>query len=1291
MRERIIAAPGRREDREDRDAEDLDLPPRRIAAGKATAADAREHPDLATQVRPGKLAHADADEHAMSPDQALRYADWMLSGARVHRRAELDAGGDADGGLAAAFSFLEDSRGGRSLPDALVAQLSAELGADLSRVRIHTDGRAAEAAAALHARAFTIGEDIYFAASAYDPDSEAGVRLIAHEAAHVAQTQRGTAGSSRRVSRPDDAHEREAEAFAQRFRRRAAAADPRDPATVVEQVRREGTRTGLPFLRELEEHFETSFDFVELYTGEAARVACQALSASAFAIHNIVAIADPSPRRDQLLHELTHVMQMGRRSAPRAFAPGSLGISDPHGAAETEAARGTGHRAAASPAHVHRDPAGTGSTGTGGTGTGTTGGASDTSSEAIKKRFAWFAAGKPSPARLVTYPRKDPEAAATGGTEEEVYRFATKSGTPYKSASEDTFSRENYLAAFRTGNPPADLKRADATIGPDLAAIANNAADAQSFRLSRVSPRVYVFTGDGTWEHDIKDNASAERKAATPAEQFKVYFAAYEKLKAKGRVNPFTLDQLTEKNCTYTTEQATEYRHQLTDSVAAAYVGLGDKSWDSFYEEVMQGRVFPATHNRIQGNIFEKIVHDTVGAELKGEQPIFRKKGVLTKDPRLGDDAKFVAGGAIVIDAKAVEGTVDADQAADYEKITDPKRNIRGYFKGQDAETAGKQYKAVGYAIPGGDRPADPTKPNGPTRADRVQTQLEKIFPDKNRFYVSPNPSGMRKWLLSFNPSIALQSTDQTKTSYTFTNPPSLLPGVSVKSATINVSEPGGADIQGGTVTMGIDMAGAFTADDVTKQIPPGGQVENKFGNFKSKLDKLLGPFTADAKLTDDGVQAEISLQPGAAKLPGFTVDAAKLTARLTGDAALTVDGEVGITHKSGKISGKVKVGWASGEWSFEGKATLAAGLVEGLSEVELGVKYENGETTIFCTEASYTRKLGAVTLTGTVNDLEYNIKKESFSGTANIEADLGMFGKARASGTVENNKLKNAELAVRLARAQVPGQERQADLHGHGRRHGHVPGRQALGEHPRHREPQRPGAEEARRRGRPRARGRRPRQRRRQLRRHDQDDVAAHVRQALRGPVAVVHDRRRRRGHRRLRDQDQGHQVPRERRARLPDRQGRLQGRQGRRPRRARQGRRQDVGLARRRLRGGRGAQDHRQAQRQDQGGDDRDGRADLQHREERDRRQAQRRRDQAVRLQQDAEPLQVLEADPAGLVLQHHRHLPRSRARPRLRVQHEARAQAHDHARRAVVRDLGVRQDLRRDRAARPAPRAR
>lgn len=70
-------------------------------------------------------------------------------------------------------------------------RFSQRLGMDLSGVRVHTDERAATAAATLDASAFTLGSHIAFATGTYAPHTAAGRDLLAHELAHVAQQSRG--------------------------------------------------------------------------------------------------------------------------------------------------------------------------------------------------------------------------------------------------------------------------------------------------------------------------------------------------------------------------------------------------------------------------------------------------------------------------------------------------------------------------------------------------------------------------------------------------------------------------------------------------------------------------------------------------------------------------------------------------------------------------------------------------------------------------------------------------------------------------------------------------------------------------------------------------------------------------------------------------------------------------------------------------------------------------------------------------------------------------------------------
>lgn len=62
-----------------------------------------------------------------------------------------------------------------------------QAGVDLSRVRVHTGSKAAEAAWSVGSRAFTVGHDLVFNAGEYQPQSPGGRRLLAHELSHVVQ------------------------------------------------------------------------------------------------------------------------------------------------------------------------------------------------------------------------------------------------------------------------------------------------------------------------------------------------------------------------------------------------------------------------------------------------------------------------------------------------------------------------------------------------------------------------------------------------------------------------------------------------------------------------------------------------------------------------------------------------------------------------------------------------------------------------------------------------------------------------------------------------------------------------------------------------------------------------------------------------------------------------------------------------------------------------------------------------------------------------------------------------
>lgn len=78
---------------------------------------------------------------------------------------------------------------GRPLDAPARVLMQTVLARDFGPVQLHTDAPAGQAAAAVGARAFTLGRDVYFAPGAYQPHTPAGLALLGHELVHTGQQQ----------------------------------------------------------------------------------------------------------------------------------------------------------------------------------------------------------------------------------------------------------------------------------------------------------------------------------------------------------------------------------------------------------------------------------------------------------------------------------------------------------------------------------------------------------------------------------------------------------------------------------------------------------------------------------------------------------------------------------------------------------------------------------------------------------------------------------------------------------------------------------------------------------------------------------------------------------------------------------------------------------------------------------------------------------------------------------------------------------------------------------------------
>jgi len=93
------------------------------------------------------------------------------------------------------------STGGDRMPSEQQSFFQSRFGYDFRDVRIHTGAGAQSAAAALNARAFTVGQHVFFGSGEYRPQTSEGRHLMAHELTHTIQQSAATARASRKVQR----------------------------------------------------------------------------------------------------------------------------------------------------------------------------------------------------------------------------------------------------------------------------------------------------------------------------------------------------------------------------------------------------------------------------------------------------------------------------------------------------------------------------------------------------------------------------------------------------------------------------------------------------------------------------------------------------------------------------------------------------------------------------------------------------------------------------------------------------------------------------------------------------------------------------------------------------------------------------------------------------------------------------------------------------------------------------------------------------------------------------------
>ncbi|MDB5250072.1 MAG: hypothetical protein JWQ40_4466 [Segetibacter sp.] len=95
--------------------------------------------------------------------------------------------------------ILATKGSGSSMDDSTKSFMESRFGTDFSSVRIHNNDDAARMSTELNAKAFTVGNDIYFNSGAYVSTSTEARKLLAHELTHVVQ--QGGINSTQKVQR----------------------------------------------------------------------------------------------------------------------------------------------------------------------------------------------------------------------------------------------------------------------------------------------------------------------------------------------------------------------------------------------------------------------------------------------------------------------------------------------------------------------------------------------------------------------------------------------------------------------------------------------------------------------------------------------------------------------------------------------------------------------------------------------------------------------------------------------------------------------------------------------------------------------------------------------------------------------------------------------------------------------------------------------------------------------------------------------------------------------------------
>ena len=119
------------------------------------------------------------------PDIDIDVKPMQIPPHRIQRRSDFTQGGVVNSQFEQ--NLTRAKTGGQPLDRQLQRKMGNAIGADFSPIRIHQDNRADHLSRSIQAKAFTTGNHIFFKKGEYNPSSQSGQKLIAHELTHTVQ------------------------------------------------------------------------------------------------------------------------------------------------------------------------------------------------------------------------------------------------------------------------------------------------------------------------------------------------------------------------------------------------------------------------------------------------------------------------------------------------------------------------------------------------------------------------------------------------------------------------------------------------------------------------------------------------------------------------------------------------------------------------------------------------------------------------------------------------------------------------------------------------------------------------------------------------------------------------------------------------------------------------------------------------------------------------------------------------------------------------------------------------